>query len=362
MKAFITGGTGYIGKHVVRKLVAREYEVVALVRSEKGAAGLDALGALPIRGDINDCESMREAMRGCDVVLHLAGWYRIGARDQTIAEIINVEGTRNVLELAYEMGIPKIIHTSTLTVNGDTKGLIADESYHMPLGQQFITEYDRTKWMAHHRVALPLIEKGAPIIILMPGVVYGPGDHSLAGDMMRGFYKGFFLFFPGPETTLTYAHVEDIAEAHLLAIEKGKPGETYITTGPALTLREAALIWARISGKRPPLAFVPARYVHLLAPLSAFLSTFLPLPAILSVDAINILGVSYAGKSDKARSELGWEPRPIEDGFRHTFDWIAQKNRSLVPLTPPKKKLAAASLTGAAIGLLITWLLSRRRK
>ena len=122
MKAFVTGGSGFIGQHVVRKLIDRGYEVNALARSEQSAAILNALGATVFAGDITDTASMRPAMKGCDLVFHMAAWYYIGAKDWMQAEAINVGGTRRVLRLAHELGIPKIVYTSTVAVFGDTQG------------------------------------------------------------------------------------------------------------------------------------------------------------------------------------------------------------------------------------------------
>ena len=233
MKAFVTGGSGFIGQHVVQKLVARGDEVHALARSEESAALLRQLGATVFKGDITDAASLRPGMAGCDVVFHMAAWYKLGAPDWMNAEAINVGGTRRVLRLAHELGIPKIVYTSTVAVYGDTQGQLVDESYYKE--GPFLTEYDRTKWLAHYKVALPLIEKGAPIVIVMPGGVYGPGDTSFIAQLMRMFYRGLAVL-PGSDLTVTYAHVEDIAEGHLLAAEKGKVGESYILTGPAIPL------------------------------------------------------------------------------------------------------------------------------
>src|SRR5690554_4242056 len=208
MKAFVTGGSGFIGRHLVRKLVERGYDVVALARSPESAQLLTALGARVAQGDISDESSMREPMRGADVVFHVAGWYKIGADDWMKAETINVGGTRKVLRLAHELGVPRIIYASTVAVFGDTGGRLVDENYRS--NGPFLSEYDRTKWLAHYKVAEPLIEQGAPITIVMPGGVYGPGDHSMIGELMRQFYNGMPAVL-GPETTLTYAHVEDIA-------------------------------------------------------------------------------------------------------------------------------------------------------
>jgi dihydroflavonol-4-reductase len=362
MKAFVTGGNGFIGAHVVRKLIANGYQVNALARSQESAAYVQSLGAKPVRGDITAIESMREGMQGCKVVFHMAGWYKLGASNQQEAESINVSGTRNVLGLAHQMGIPKIIYTSTVAVNGDTHGYLADETYTPPEGP-FLTEYDRTKWVAHHKIAVPLIEEGAPIIILMPGIVYGPGDKSLIGDMMRFFYRGLFPVLPGPELTLTFAHVEDVAEGHILAAEKGRPGETYLLTGPVATLAEISSLWAQVSGRRAPFFEVPARYIKPLAPLASFLGSIFPMPSILSPDAIAILDATYIGRSDKARRQLGWQTRPLLAGMQETFDWIAQTTPpAAIEISPTQRRQFAVVALGAALGITFAWLLKRRRR
>jgi nucleoside-diphosphate-sugar epimerase len=360
MKAFVTGGTGFIGRRVVQKLVGRGDEVYALVRSDRGSAELEALGAHPIRGDITDRESMREAMRGSDVVFHIAGWYKLGSRDWKEAEAINIEGTRNVLELAHEQGVPKIVYTSTVAVFGDTHGQIVDENSPRPT-EPFLTEYDRTKSLAHFDVALPLIEQGAPIIIVLPGAVYGPGDPSLVGDMMRAYRAGLFPLFPAPDLELTFAHVDDIAEGHLLAADKGRPGESYILAGPALKMSEMAKIWAEILGRRPPAASIPAPYLQVFLPLLDALSSVVSLPGLLSRDAVAILDATYTARPDKARTELGWQARPVEEGMRETLQAMDQEKVPAWPMPSPQRQLAGLAI-GAAIGLTLAWLVGRRRK
>ncbi|MFM8321810.1 MAG: NAD-dependent epimerase/dehydratase family protein, partial [Chloroflexota bacterium] len=271
MKAFVTGGSGFIGQAVVRKLVARGWQVNALVRSQHSAARLSALGATPVWGDITARESMRPGMSGCQAVFHAAGWYRLGSPSWRQAELINVEGTRNVLELAVELHIPRIIYTSSVAIYGDTHGYVPDESY-IPPPCQFLTEYDRTKHNAHYQVALPLIAHGAPLTIVMPGAVYGPGDPSLVGKFMDLFYRGLLPVATGAGLELCYAHVDDIAEGHLLAYEKGRPGESYHLTGPAFTLRRALRMWAEVTGIQPPMVWVPSGWLQPLAPLVDFMA------------------------------------------------------------------------------------------
>lgn len=359
MKAFVTGGTGFIGQHVVRKLIERGYEVHALARSERSATILRDLGATVVPGDITDTASMRDEMEGSDVVFHMAAWYKLGAPDWMQAEAINVGGTRKVLRLAHELNVPKIVYTSTVAVFGDTEGELADESYFK--GGPFLSEYDRTKWLAHYKVAVPLMEKGAPIIIVMPGAVYGPGDTSFVAQMMRLFYKGLPVL-PGPETTVTYAHVEDIAEGHILAAEKGKIGETYILAGPPIPLKEMMDFWAHLTGKKAPVVRIPAAFLRPFAPLMETIGSFVPLPSVFSGEAVRSLGTTYMARSDKARKELGWSTRPLQTGMLETFDAIAETEAQKAAAQPAidEKQIAAIAM-GVALFLFVAWLFGRRR-
>jgi nucleoside-diphosphate-sugar epimerase len=356
MKAFVTGGTGFIGRSVVRQLIDRGYQVTALARSARGVEMLRELGARVALGDVTDVDSMREGMRGSDVVFHIAGLYDFSAEALTRAAAVNVDGTRNVLGLAHELRVPRIVYTSSVAVFGDTHGETPDETYRT--GGPFLTEYDRTKWTAHYEVAEPLIARGAPIIIVMPGAVYGPGDTSWLAEMMRLFHRGLLPVLPGPESVVTYAYVDDIAEGHILAAEKGRIGQSYILAGPAVPLGEMVDFWAQLTGKRPPVAAVPARFVKGLAPLAGRLQPKLSLPQAFSEELIGSLGVSYAGRSDKARAELGWRPRPLQTGMRETFEWIAATEPADAGV---REKRVGQSLLLAAVALLIWWLLTRRR-
>lgn len=364
MKAFVTGGTGFIGQQVVRKLVERGYTVVAMARSAHGIALVEAAGAQGVPGDIANVDAMRPAMAGSDVVFHIAGWYKVGARDRQQAEKINVGGTRNVLNLAVELGVPRIVYTSTLAIYGDTHGQLVDESTPIPDGP-FLSEYDRTKWQAHVQVALPLIEQGAPIIIVLPGVVYGPGDHSLIGQVMRLYARGLPPVFPAPELGPTLAYLDDIAEGHLLAAERGRPGESYILAGPAVRGKAVLPIWAKALGRPVPRLSIPPQFLKPFAPLMAALGRVVPLPELVSAEVINLLDASYWGRAEKARAELGWQPRPLEEGMRQTFAWIARQQQALSPRHTPgqlDRQAAVRVALGLSIGLLLVWWWKRRRQ
>ena len=356
MKAFVTGGTGFIGRSLIRQLVERGFQVQALARSQSGAETLRALGAKIVPGDITDRESMRAAMRGSDVVFHLAAIYDYAPDALAQCEAVNVEGTRNVLGLAHELGVPRIVYTSSLAVFGDTHGELPDETYYSE--GPFLTEYDRTKWVAHYEVAEGFIQQGAPIIIVMPGAVYGPGDTSWLADAMRLFHRGLLPVVPGPETVLTYAYVDDVAEGHLLAAEKGRFGESYILAGPAVPLGEMVDFWALLTGKRPPAARVPARFVSRLAPVAGRIQPALSLPEMLGGDIVRMLGASYAGRADKARAELGWRPRPLQTGMLETFEWIAATEPA--DAGQREKRAGMAILLAAAV-LFLLWLRGRKK-
>ena len=360
MKAFVTGGSGFVGQRVVRKLIDRGYDVTALVRSETSAQMLANMGAAVVHGDIIDVSSMRESMQDSDVVYHLAGWYAIGAVDREQMEIANVGGTRKVLRLAQELGVPRIIYTSTVNVFGDTKGEYADETYFYD--GPFLTEYDRTKWLAHYKVAVPLMEKGAPITIVMPGPIYGPGDQSIIADAMRMFYRGFPVV-PGSDTILTFTHVEDVAEGHLLALEKGRIGETYILTGPAIPMGEMVDFWAHLTGRSAPSFHVPSSLVRASAPLADMAGPFTDLGSVFSREGASLVGATYMARSDKARQELGWNTRPLQLGMLETFEWItATEDQRKTKIVRRREEQVARLALFASILLLAAWLFSRRKK
>ena len=176
MKYFVTGATGFIGGRVARQLVAAGHEVIAIARSPGKAGDLPDAGVTVVGGDIVDKESLRAPMTGVDGVYHIAGWYKTGIRDNRDGWDINVTGTRNVLEMMRELEISHGVYTSTLAVNGDTGGRIVDETFYQ--GGPWLSEYDRTKWVAHYEVADPMMQAGLPLTIVLPGLVYEIGRAS----------------------------------------------------------------------------------------------------------------------------------------------------------------------------------------
>lgn len=311
MKYFITGATGFVGGEIVRQLVRAGHQVHAVVRDPQKAQWMQELGVKLYKGDVTEKESMREAMTGVDGVFHVAGWYKYSAKakDKQDGYNINVLGTRNVLELMQELKIPKGVYTSTCAVNSNTHGKVVDESYRFT--GEHLTHYDRTKAAAHD-IALELIANGLPLVIAMPGGVYGPGDTSSMANGVRDLLQERLPMIP-TQFGVCYEHVEDTARAHLLMMEKGKIGESYITAGEPHTLVETYKLTCEISGKRMPMV-VPYQWISVMAFLARPLASVMP--EYYSPDALaSLAGVTYWGDSTKAKRELGLVQRPFRQGW-----------------------------------------------
>lgn len=310
----MTGATGFIGGVVVRKLLGRGDDVVAAVRDPGRARHLADQGVELVRGDVADRGSLVAPMRGVDGVFHIAGWYKVGVDDREAAWATNVDGTRNVLDVMAELGIGKGVYTSTLAVNSDTHGVEVDESYRF-VGKH-LSLYDATKAEAH-RIARAHITEGLPLVIVMPGVVYGPEDTSSVRASLRNLLRGRLPAVP-TDTAYSWAHVDDIADAHILAMDTAAAGETYIIAGPTATLLEAMRLAADVAGKRAPIG-IPAGGMRAMAPMTGLLGKWLPLPAEYSAEGLRVIaGPTYIGSNAKARRELGYDPRPLEVGWVET--------------------------------------------
>jgi nucleoside-diphosphate-sugar epimerase len=315
---FVTGVTGFIGAEVAKQLLSRGHQVAALVRDPARATLLGRLGAELHTGDVTDPDTLRVPMHGVDGVFHLAAWYRTGhPRASAVATAVNVTGTRHVLDAMRELGIRKGVYTSTLAVNSDTHGVVADESYRH--AGPHLTVYDRTKWQAHYEVAAPMMAAGLPLVIVQPGAVYGPGDTSALRTIFVDHLRRRLPFVPR-RTAFSWSHIEDTARAHLQAMEQGRPGQTYIIAGPAHTLQDALQIAAGLSGRPAPIGMPPS-LLRAAAGAARVIETVAPLPASLSSETLALLaGVTYLGASDKARRELGFQPRPLPEGLRHLVE------------------------------------------
>ncbi|MCA9706942.1 MAG: NAD-dependent epimerase/dehydratase family protein [Myxococcales bacterium] len=317
MRYFVTGATGFVGGRVVRQLREVGHEVRALVRDPRHAQDLVDLGVEVHPGDIREPITMRKPMEGVDGVFHMAAWYKVGSDEQAYAQSINVSGTRNVLRLMKQLGIPKGVYTSTVAVFSDTHGQLVDERYRYD--GPMLSEYERTKHEAHYKVALPMIEEGLPLVIVMPGVVYGPGDRSPIHDAFVQYLRGRLPVAP-KGTRFCWAHVDDVARGHVLAMEKGQVGESYILAGEPCGFLEVLELAEGITGIKAPRIHVPAAPLRAVASLMEKVERYVPVPATYRSDSLrSTAGVTYTARADKAHRELGWHSRPLEEGLRETL-------------------------------------------
>lgn len=319
MKYFITGATGFIGGRIAEMLIDDGHEVIALVRTPTKANHLEEKGIRIAQGDITDKDSMRDPMAGVDGVYHIAAWYQVGVRDNSKAYAINVDGTRNVLELMQELNIPKGVYTSTLAVFSDTGGRIVDESYYF--AGKHLSEYDRTKWLAHYEVALPMMKAGLPLVIVQPGMVYGPGDAGPAHDVLADYLQKKLPVIPA-RTALCWGHVEDTARGHILAMNNGTPGEAYIIAGEPKKLTEALKLAESITGIAPPRLSAAPAMLKAMAGMMSIVERVVPVPENYSSEYLRVsAGTTYLATNAKAKAELGFTVRPLEEGLRETLHY-----------------------------------------
>jgi dihydroflavonol-4-reductase len=316
MKVFVTGGTGFIGGEVVRQLRQRGDEVACLVRTPEKAAKLTELACELVAGDLGDEAAIRAGMEGCDAVIHAAAMYEVGipASQRAAMREANVGGTERVLGAALQLKIPKVVYVSTVGVFGNTNGQIVDESYEHPT-KEFTSAYEETKWEAH-QAAKRLIGEGLPCVIVQPGGVYGPGDTSSIGQLLDQFLSGRLPLMPFPELGICLTHVEDVAAGILLALDKGRPGEAYVISGPATTMREAIGVVADLTGRKPPRGTLPTPLLKAMIPIGPLVGKVMGQPPNLRELISSADGVTFWASYDKAKDELGYEPRGLEEGLR----------------------------------------------
>jgi dihydroflavonol-4-reductase len=316
MRAFVTGGTGFIGGHLVQRLRDRGDQVVALVRNPAKADRLRALGCELVQGDLSEEAAIGKGVGGCDSVFHVGAVYEVGipASERPAMYDANVRGTERVLDAAAAAGVGRIVYVSTVNVFGNTRGQIVDEEYRRP-GNDFLSYYDETKFLAHE-AALERIRRGYPIVIAQPGGVYGPGDTSQVANFVDQIRTGRLKFLTFPELGFTFLHVDDCVDGILLVHDKGRIGESYVLGGEITTIGEAIKKVAAIIGRKPPRITIPAAMVKMSIPAAPLVTKMMRLPPNLRELIKAADGVTYWASDAKARRELGYSSRDLDTGFR----------------------------------------------
>ena len=318
-RIWISGATGFVGKAVVRVLRTRGDEVIAAVRDPRKAADLVDMGVTVVEDDLSNVAVTSEALRDVDAAIHSAGSYRVGISRAERGAMwdANIGTTTRVLDAAEVARTPRIVYVSTVGVFGNTHGQAVDETYRRNIREGFLSWYDETKFGAHE-VAAQRARAGAPIVTVQPSQVYGPGDHTEVGEQLRLAHAGKLPYRALEEVGIGFVHVDDLARGIVAALDLAPVPSTYILSGPRHRLGDALAIAARLGGHPLPKVTVPSALLRVIAPAGRLVGQS-NLREVVTASA----GVTYWASADKANRELGFSPRPLEDGLRDTFEFEA---------------------------------------
>lgn len=326
MKVLITGSTGYLGAQVGARLAGAGHSVLSLVRRGREAAVPP--GCSPVAGDVLDPPSLERALDGCDACVHMAAMVKMWARDPRDFDRVNVEGLATVLRAAERRGVGRIVYTSTIAALGPTGPEARDES--VPRTEfNFRTDYERSKWAAE-RLAVERASAGHPIVMVYPGVVYGPGA-ATQGNLMEKVFADYAAGrtrtrLGGRPTRVCYAYAPDVAEGHLLALEKGVPGRGYILGGENATQDDLFSLLHALTGIAPPRVAVPfwvAEAAGLAQRVRARLTGRMP---DFTDGAIATFRSHWAYSSERAIRELGYRITSLREGLRATLEALRPRS------------------------------------
>jgi nucleoside-diphosphate-sugar epimerase len=319
MRVFLTGATGFIGGHVARLLVERGDDVRALVRNPEKARGLETQGCELFEGDLSDQGRIAAGLEGCDAAIHGAAIYEVGIPKSEHRRMYetNVQGTERVLRACLEAGTPRVVYVSTIAAFGNTRGEVVDEGYEHP-GRDFTSYYEQTKYEAHQLAKRLIQEEGLPCVIVQPGGVYGPRDHSAIGQQMKQLVAGRLPFVAFPDLGMNMVHVEDVAAGILLALDRGELGQSYVLGGEVTTMGGLLTKLAEVADRKPPSRTMPVPLMRAMAPAGPLVGKLMGQPPNLRELISAADGVTFWASHDKAVAELGYSPRSLEQGLRET--------------------------------------------
>lgn len=322
MKVFLTGATGFVGSHVARSLADQGAQLRVLVRPTSNLANLEGLNAETATGDLLQPEGLRSALRGCDALMHVAADYRLWVRNPETMYATNVEGTRALLRIAREEGVPRAVYTSSVATMGfKHDGTIVNEATPVLLADM-IGHYKRSKFLAE-RAAIEAAQAGQQVIILNPTTPIGAQDvkPTPTGRIIVDFLNKKFPAYV--DTGLNLVDVTEVARTHCAALETGRPGERYILGGENLTLKQILDKMSAITGLPSPALKVP----HPLAMAFAFFSeTFtgklLGREPRATVEEVRMGKKKMFASSAKAERELGFRQIPVYEALRSAIEWF----------------------------------------
>lgn len=327
----VTGATGFIGGHLVARLLAERREVRCLARASSDVSSLTTLGAPIVRGDLHDPGSLRGAVHGARAIVHCAALVSDWA---SVAEIeaVNVTGTRNLLAAAAEAGVERFVQISSTDVYGHPGNAAVDEAALPAAGSRPIANwYAQSKLEAEHLLRAAAAQGRLAAVILRPATVYGPGSTDVVGEIAEAIRAGHMLLIDGGRANAGLCYVENLIDAIVLALDRplASPSAFNVTDGLTVSWREFTADLAAGLGCRPPRLSIPYPLAHALARAMEggyrmlHGATGLSTPPLLSRQAVQVLGRNQDFSNELARSTLGWQPRiAYEQGLAATLDWL----------------------------------------
>ncbi|BBW99763.1 NAD-dependent dehydratase [Mycolicibacterium moriokaense] len=337
MTALVIGANGYLGSHVTRQLVQSGADVRVMVRESANTIGIDDIDVTRFIGDIWDNDTLRAAMAGVDDVYYCVVDTRGWLRDPAPLFHTNVEGTRNVLEIAKDAGLHRFIFTSSYVTVGRKRGHVATENDIIADGGKGLTPYVRSRVQAEELVLSYAREHGLPAIAMCVSTTYGAGDWGRTphGAIIAGAAFGK-LPFVMDKIELEAVGIDDAARALLLAAERGRVGERYLISEKLITNAEVVRIAAEAAGVPAPTKSIPLPLAYALAALGTVKATLRGTDEQLSLGSLRLMRAEAPVDCTKAKTELGWEPRPVEESIREAA-------RFWVGLRKAKRKDASAT-------------------
>lgn len=326
MKVLVTGATGFLGSQFSHRLAELGYKVRVLVRRSSDTSDLPPSAEIEF-GDITALDSVLRACDGCDAVFHMAALVSAWWPDMDEFEKVNVGGLENVLQAMRSFPTLKtLVYTSSFFALGPTDGTIGD-SRKEHRGSGFCTEYERSKYLAEGVARRAVQDESLNVIVVYPGVIYGPGKISQANLMVKLLVDHFHGKFPGfagsAQSKFSFVHINDVMHGHLAALEKGQPGEKYILGGENASLIDFFNIVEEISGKPAPKLHVPFWLLSIVGFFSAVYAKYCggPVP-IFTHESIRAFKHDWAFSSEVAEEVLGYNPLSLKDGLRETMSWL----------------------------------------
>jgi dihydroflavonol-4-reductase len=318
----VTGATGFVGSAVARALAARGHDVRVLVRPRSDRRNLEGPKTELVEGDLTDPASLARAVAGCGALFHVAADYRIWVPDPDAMLRANVEGTRALMLASLEAGVRRVVYCSSVAALGLTKdGSPADES--TPVSEDSVIGiYKKSKYRAEQAVLSLVRERGLDAVIVNPSTPIGPRDvkPTPTGRMIADAAAGRMPAFV--DTGLNVVHVDDVAEGHVLAFERGRTGERYILGGENLTLADLLALVAAETGRRPPRIRLPHGAVWPLALICEGLARTIGVDPIVTRDHLRMARKKMFFSPAKAIAELGYRPRPPREAVRDAVAWF----------------------------------------